>query len=70
MFMFEILQLLSKCNTEAQSEQMLLKIGSVATNLQLADTSVCAQDNKARYACIPYYTCKTGTSSTHESLAY
>ena len=51
MKMFEILQLLSKCNTEAQSEQMLLKIGSVATNLQLADTSVCAQDNKARYAC-------------------
>ena len=24
--MFEILQLLSKCNTEAQSEQMLLKL--------------------------------------------
>ena len=45
MKMFEILQLLSKCNTEAQSEQMLLKI---ATNLQLAETSVCAKDNKAR----------------------
>lgn len=67
MKMFEILQLLSKCNTEAQSEQMLLKI---ATNLQLAETSVCAKDNKARYACIPHYTCKIGTSSTHESLAY
>lgn len=67
--MFEILQLLSKCNTETQSEQMLLQNGGVATNLQLAKISVCAQD-KARYAYIPYYTCRIGTSSTHKPLTY